>query len=358
MPNILKKKHTRDASSVNGKYYPPFSDVADLLQDFNCLHYKFPILLGISEPAYDDDELAAMKENDRRKFEFEGKEYTGYEATQVQRKLETEIRKQKDRANLFAASGDDDGRRAAQEKINLLTRKYKQFSDAAGLPTHKERMSVAGFHRVKSTSEVRNALQAHKIKGSSGIEYVVGKGKTVLSSKSLKALESEFTAYQKCFGSVDSVTQVLLTEYKNDGYWGEYDDNTGILSLAGTNGQSGLSALAKIAKRMHKDGQWSTDSIYHSFRHELAHAWLLQRKQDRAFFPNLYKAYDYRKSLLDGLTSLSESDRMLKKRELLSLYGLDPLGEPDDFICECFAEYLNGNPRETATEAVKILLGG
>ena len=148
-----------DGITVNGKYYPPFSDVADLLQDFNCLHYKFPILLGISEPAYDEEELAAMKENDRRKFEFEGKEYTGYEATQIQRKLETEIRKQKDRANLFAASGDDDGRRAAQEKINLLTKKYKQFSDAAGLPTHKERMSVAKFHHVKTATELkRNQL--------------------------------------------------------------------------------------------------------------------------------------------------------------------------------------------------------
>ena len=188
MPNILKKKHTRDASSVNGKYYPPFSDVADLLQDFNCLHYKFPILLGISEPAYDDDELAAMKENDRRKFEFEGKEYTGYEATQVQRKLETEIRKQKDRANLFAASGDDDGRRAAQEKINLLTRKYKQFSDAAGLPTHKERMSVAGFHRVKSTSEVAQAIRAPLPRGYTD-ERNVGKpvGESVLRAFSEKA---------------------------------------------------------------------------------------------------------------------------------------------------------------------------
>ena len=177
-----------DGITINGKYYPPFSDVADLLQDFNCLHYKIPILLGISEPAYDDEELAAMKENDRRKFEFEGKEYTGYEATQVQRKLETEIRKQKDRANLFAASGDDDGRRAAQEKINLLTKKYKQFSDAAGLPTQKERMSVAGFHRVKSTSEVAQAIRAPLPRGYAD-ERNVGKpvGESVLRAFSEKA---------------------------------------------------------------------------------------------------------------------------------------------------------------------------
>lgn len=78
---------------------------------------------------------------------------------QVQRKLETEIRKQKDRANLFAASGDDDGRRAAQEKINLLTKKYKDFSDAAGLPYKTERMSVAKFHRVKTAAQLkRNQL--------------------------------------------------------------------------------------------------------------------------------------------------------------------------------------------------------
>lgn len=144
--------------TISGKYYPPFKGGAEspeaLLKDYNCLHYKFPILLGISEPVYDDDELAALKANDKRTIEYEGKTYTGYEATQVQRKLETEIRRQKDRANLAAACGDDDMRREAQEKINQLTRHYANFSKAAGLPTHMERMRVAGFHKVKSTSEI------------------------------------------------------------------------------------------------------------------------------------------------------------------------------------------------------------
>ena len=65
------------------------------------------------------------------------------------------MRRQKDRANLFAVSGDEDGRRAAQEKLNILTRKYKEFSDAAGLDTHKERMSVSGFRRVKTKAELK-----------------------------------------------------------------------------------------------------------------------------------------------------------------------------------------------------------
>lgn len=154
--------------TVNGKYYPPFSGAPNapetLLQDYNCLHRKFPILLGISEPAYDEDELAALNARDRQTFEYEGKQYTGYEATQVQRRLETEMRRQKDRANLFAVSGDEDGRRAAQEKLNILSRKYKEFSDAAGLDTHKERTSVSGFHRVKTKAELkRNQISTNSV---------------------------------------------------------------------------------------------------------------------------------------------------------------------------------------------------
>ncbi len=181
--------------TISGKYYPPFKGGAEspeaLLKDYNCLHYKFPILLGISEPVYDDDELAALKANDKRTIEYEGKTYTGYEATQVQRKLETEIRRQKDRANLAAACGDDDMRREAQEKINQLTRHYANFSKAAGLPTHMERMRVAGFHRVKSTSEVAQALRAPFPKGYTDTRRI---GKPITES-ALSAFSDKATRY-------------------------------------------------------------------------------------------------------------------------------------------------------------------
>ncbi len=143
------------ARTVNGVHYPSFNDVAHLLEDFGCLHFKFSILLGISEPAYDPEQLAAFKEADKQTFEFEGKKYTNYEASQVQRRLETAIRNQKDRANIAKAAGDDDMRRQAQEKINHLTSKYKKFSDASGLPTRVQRMSVSGFRRVKTKAELK-----------------------------------------------------------------------------------------------------------------------------------------------------------------------------------------------------------
>lgn len=139
---------------VNGKYYPPFSEVERLLEDYGCLHFKFSIVLGVSSPAYSEKQLAKRKAEDKKTVDFEGKTYTKYEATQVQRQLETAMRKQKDLANMAKAAGDDDLRREAQEKINLLTSKYAKFSKATGLPTKMERARVAGFHRVKTKAEL------------------------------------------------------------------------------------------------------------------------------------------------------------------------------------------------------------
>ena len=141
------------ARTVNGKYYPSFSNVENLLSDYGCLHYKFPIILGVSVPTYTDKELKAMKEQSKQKITFDGKEYTMYECKQMQRKLETAARHAKDRQIIAKASGDDTLRRLEQEKINAITHKYKQLSDASGLPSKIERMSVSKYHRVRTLSE-------------------------------------------------------------------------------------------------------------------------------------------------------------------------------------------------------------
>ena len=67
----------------------------------------------------------------------------------MQRKLETAIRHAKDRQKIAKAAGDDTLRRQEQKRLNDLTRKYKDFSEKAGLSVKKDRMSVSGYHRVK-----------------------------------------------------------------------------------------------------------------------------------------------------------------------------------------------------------------
>ena len=132
------------ARTVNGKWYPSFEKEAEpLLNDYGCLHFKFSILLGVSRPAYSEEQLAQFKAEDNRKFEFEGREYTRYEASQLQKRIESEVRRQKDRVTIAKASGDDIMRREAQYKINLLTNKYAKLSKESGLPTKMERMKSA-----------------------------------------------------------------------------------------------------------------------------------------------------------------------------------------------------------------------
>lgn len=118
--------------------------------EYNCRHFVFSIILGVNEPSYSKNRLTRYKRYSREKVSYKGKEYTKYEATQVQRQLETAIRKQKDRQIIARASGDKEEVGLAQQKISQLTTEYNKFSQIAGLDTYKNRLSVSGYRPVKT----------------------------------------------------------------------------------------------------------------------------------------------------------------------------------------------------------------
>ena len=87
-------------------------------------------------------------ESNNKGFELDGKHYTTYEGTQLQRRLETEIRKQKDIQILGKGARQKEVVAEAQAKITALTQKYKELSDISGLPTRMQRMRVADYRRI------------------------------------------------------------------------------------------------------------------------------------------------------------------------------------------------------------------
>ena len=117
--------------------------------ELNCTHFVFSIVMGVSDPSYSDSMLNVYKKLSQKEITYNGKTYTKYEATQVQRKLETEIRKQKDRQIIAKASGNNDEIAKAQKKISQLTKEYANFSNVAGLDTYKNRLTVSGYKRTK-----------------------------------------------------------------------------------------------------------------------------------------------------------------------------------------------------------------
>jgi hypothetical protein len=60
---------------------------------YNCHHQAMPFMIGISEPSYGKDELEKVNKRNKDGAEFEGKKYTLYELTQLQRRNETEQRR-------------------------------------------------------------------------------------------------------------------------------------------------------------------------------------------------------------------------------------------------------------------------
>lgn len=138
-------RHSLDHDG-NGSYRP--------ISTLNCYHTVFDIVLGVSESQYSDEYLQKVIDDNNKGFDFEGKHYTLYEGTQLQRRIELEIRKTKDIQMTAVASYDGGNTKIgdliaqSQTKIRQLTEKYKQLSDISGLPTKVERMRVPGYKRV------------------------------------------------------------------------------------------------------------------------------------------------------------------------------------------------------------------
>ena len=110
------------------------------ISQYNCYHNAFPIIIGISKPIYSDKQLKEIIDDSKKKIKFEGKEFTKYEASQYQRKIETALRKLKDRFNMFNEEDKDSKLyNNTKKKIKYLTAKYKQLTAISGLPNRLDR---------------------------------------------------------------------------------------------------------------------------------------------------------------------------------------------------------------------------
>lgn len=132
-------------STRSNDIYPSIYDVCGLgavdgLEGANCRHRRNVWVEGVSERTYTDEQLAHI--DDDLGCTFDGKKYTAYDATQMQRRVERQIIKQKRLVTAYKASEQKDEYYAAKAKLARLNAKYKAFSEAAGLPMQWERMKV------------------------------------------------------------------------------------------------------------------------------------------------------------------------------------------------------------------------
>lgn len=133
----------------------------DGLEGANCRHRRYPWIEGVSERTYTDEQLEHI--DDGLGYDFEGKHYTAYEATQMQRSVERSIRYQKRLKAAYEAAGLEDKAQEVNIRLRRLSGKYKAFSKAAGLPEQWER--TRAYTPTPTKNKVVHSSPRETIKG-------------------------------------------------------------------------------------------------------------------------------------------------------------------------------------------------
>lgn len=111
--------------------------VKDLWDEANCRHTYFGIILGISEPQYSNKELNTFK---NKEVSLNGSKVPYYEATQIQRSIERDIRETKRTiATLDKANQDY---KDYNKKLKSLYKDYNNFTKETGIDKQPERLYV------------------------------------------------------------------------------------------------------------------------------------------------------------------------------------------------------------------------
>lgn len=325
----------------------------------NCGHVAFPIILGVNEPQYTKEQLEKFRADNEKGVTIDGKHYTGYEATQMQRKIERAIRAQKRRVLVAEASGDTEATQTASIKLTRLRQEYNRFSKAAGLRTENERLHLAGFGRgdaamASAYGKKQIALVDSFTKTMSdagfkvkGFDYYVGDAET------LDQMQTAFTRMAKEFPDEAKDLTIRLARAAEKEDYGWFNPETRTVSFNRELFKN-WSVLQQDYAQQVKKGKYplGTDArgcFYHEFGHAVGYA----------------RNVNAKKCTLDAMVSMGlgfgNPPHMTAKAAserlpgLLSLYAADFSRRPfDEVIAECFSEWYNSDkPRGFCQEFLR-----
>ena len=125
-----------DPTSPDGK------SASQALGEYGCLHYKTPILCGISEPRFSKEQLAQIEADNKKQYKVGDLEGNKYYFSQKMRSLESATREQKTIRDLARSSGDKVLVKKCNDRIKAYRQKYDEICNATGLYPETKRMSV------------------------------------------------------------------------------------------------------------------------------------------------------------------------------------------------------------------------
>ena len=339
---------------------------------WNCRHNWHAYYPGFSTPNYTPEELKRL---DEPCISYNGKLYTEYEVSQMQRAQERRVRAWKRRC-ITAQEGvnsatDEATRAAAQAEFDRSARylknneaKLKDFCRQTGQDRDRFREQVLGFGR----SEAQKAVHAAK---KTSIDYMARFTPSYSDQKSIKTgtiemrvkkvSNSKFTMYtdaevtrknkavrfveksmekiQKGLPNDFKIPEIAVVDFDkhhiNPYAIGGYDKTTGIMYI-----NSKYDTKEKVLAFVNKNkGQFANETEYAPFLHELGHKYYEDCIKKLAISENIgynesKKKIDRR--IFDYIESKHNPDFVL---ESISGYasGGESSGKFTEIIAECFS---------------------
>ena len=339
---------------------------------WNCHHNWRAYYPGLSTPNYTPEEL---KKLDEPCISYNGKLYTEYEVSQMQRAQERRVRAWKRRC-ITAQEGvnsatDEATRAAAQAEFDRSARylknneaKLKEFCRQTGQDRDRFREQVLGFGRSESQKAVHAAkktsidymarftpsysdqksiktgtieMRVKKVSNSKFTMYT--DAEVTRKNKAVRFVEKSMEKIQKGLPNDFKISEIAVVDFDkhhiNPYAIGGYDKTTGIMYI-----NSKYDTKEKVLAFVNKNkGQFANETEYAPFLHELGHKYYEDCIKKLAISENIgynesKKKIDRR--IFDYIESKHNPDFVL---ESISGYasGGESSGKFTEIIAECFS---------------------
>lgn len=182
--------------TINGKRVLTLRQIGygkgDGLGGWNCRHDWFPFFEGYSKPKYSDDDL---KKLDEKNIEYNGKNYSQYEISQIQRRYEREIRAAKREQLTFQTAVDE----ADDQELKQVMQESLNFSKSL---VKDKQAKMRDF--IKQTSQKRDYFREQNYADKNiGNSLTSANKKVIIDGRGSGTGSSDNEHYYELIGDID-----------------------------------------------------------------------------------------------------------------------------------------------------------
>ena len=156
---------------IDGIVYEDGTEALARLKDYGCLHFKIDVILGVSVPRYSAAERERIHRETTELIEYDGKEKTLYEWKKTQRRFESAVKNEQQKADMFTAAGMNRKADDCKDRIKAYRSTYDDMcKNVKGLEPRLNRMKSYKGIDISGKSGIINSIKSKQ--GVQNVQYI------------------------------------------------------------------------------------------------------------------------------------------------------------------------------------------